>query len=281
MDDKIAENYHPFNPLASYVDEKGDENPIMGHISISEIKRQLSKTKGRSAPGKDCIRYTVLKQCPEIVLKNLEQIYNICLQSGYFPEPWKQAVGTMIPKPNKNHKIITKYRPISLLSCIGKLFAKIIRGELEKRKFFNQWQLGYRNKRCAKEHILRLSDDALTGLQANRLGVAVFIDVEKAYDSVWHTGLRYKLVNSELPNKIIRLMSSFISDRTITVKINDEMSDKVKLNAGTPQGSVLSPLLFLIYVNDIPVDPMDNQVKISQFADDLGMWAFGPNATYV
>ena len=86
------------------------------------------------------------------------------------------------------------------------------------------------------EHILRLTYDALTGLHGNRLGVAVFIDVEKAFDSVWHNGLRYKLMNSELPNKIIRLMSSFISDRTITVKINDEMSDKVKLNAGTPQG---------------------------------------------
>ena len=59
------------------------------------------------------------------------------------------------------------------------------------------------------------------------------------------------------------------------------MSDKVKLNAGTPQGSVLSPLLFLMYVNDIPVDPMNNQVKISQFAEDLGMWTFGPNTTYV
>ena len=128
------------------------------------------------------------------------------------------------------------------------------------------------------EHILRLTDDALTGLQANILGVAVFIDVEKAFDSVWHNGLRYKLMNSELPNKIIRLMSSFISDRTITVKINDEMSDKVKLNAGTPQGPVLSPLLFFMYVNDISVDPMNNQVKISQFADDLGMWTF---ATYV
>ena len=79
MDEKIAENYHLFNPLASYEDEKGDENPIMRHISISEIKEQLSKTKGRSAPGQDCIRYTVLKQCPEIVFANLEQ---------YMPTNW-------------------------------------------------------------------------------------------------------------------------------------------------------------------------------------------------
>ena len=88
-------------------------------------------------------------------------------------------------------------------------------------------------------------------------------------------------MNSMLLNKIIRLMSSFISDKPITVKINDEMSYKVKLNAGTPQWSILSPLLFSMYVNDIPVDPMNNKVKISQFADDLGMWVFGPNATYV
>ena len=66
MDDKIAENYYLFNPLAPYVDEKGDENHRMRHISISEIIKQLSKTKGCSAPGQDCIRYTVLKQCSEI-----------------------------------------------------------------------------------------------------------------------------------------------------------------------------------------------------------------------
>ena len=90
MDDKIAETNHLFNTLASYVDEKGDENPIMRHYP--KLKKQLRKTKSRSAPAQDCIRYTVLKQCPKIVFENLEQIYNICLQTGYFPEPWKQAM---------------------------------------------------------------------------------------------------------------------------------------------------------------------------------------------
>ena len=118
----------------------------------------------------------------------------------YMPPNWlfsrasETSNGNYYSKTYKNHKITTNYRPISLLNCIGKLFEKLlanrIRGKLEKKKFFNQWQLGNRNKRCAMEHILRLTDDALTGLQANRLGVAVFIDVEKAFDSVWHNGLR-------------------------------------------------------------------------------------------
>ena len=94
------------------------------------------------------------------------------------------------------------------------------------------------------EHILRLTDDPLIAHEANRVGAAVFIDVEKAFDSVWHNGLRHKIMTGDLPRKIVRLMSSFITNRTISVNINDEASDNVQLSAGTPQGSVLSPLLF-------------------------------------
>ena len=124
-----------------------------------------------------------------------------------------------------------------------------MRRELENNNFFNQWQIGYCNKRCAMEHILRLTDDAITALARGQVGAAVFIDVKKAFNSVWHSGLKHKLNDIKiLPPKIIRLMSSFITERTISIRVNDEISDEVKLNARTPQGSVLSPLLFLIYV---------------------------------
>ena len=124
------------------------------------------------------------------------------------------------------------------------------------------------------EQILRLADDAQIAHSRHHKGAAIFIDVEKAFDSVCHKGLRYKSMNTNLPDKIVRLMSSSITDRKISVKINNETSDKVSLNAGTPQGSVLSPLLFLIYVNDIPIDPFSNTVGVSQFADDSGLWTF-------
>ena len=198
---------------------------------------------------------------------------------------WKEATGTMIPKPKKDPKIVTNYRPISLLGCLGILFEKIlanrIRSKLEEENFFNLWQIGYRNKRCAMEHVLRLVNDAQIAQTKNQVGAAVFIDVEKAFDSVWHDGLKYKLMNSNLPRKIVRLMESFITNRKIAVNINGTISDQIPLNAGTPRGSVLSPLLFLIYVNDIPIDPLNNNVSVSQFADDLGFWTFAKNGRII
>ena len=100
---------------------------------------------------------------------------------------------------------------------------------------------------------------------------AIFLDVEKAFDSVWQDGLRHKLTKYQLPNKVIRLLSSFLDSRTIAVRIGNTVSRHVPLKAGTPQGSVLSPILFNIFVNDLPFRP-DSKVQISQFADDLAFW---------
>ena len=167
---------------------------------------------------------------------------------------------------------------------MGKLFEKTLAGRirnfLEKEKFFNKWQNGFRSKRIAMEHVFRLVEETQLGFTKKWKGGAIFIDVEKAFDSVWHDGLRYKLMNGSLPRKMVRLISSFLSDRTIKVNCCNNCSEEVTLNAGTPQGSVLSPLLFIIYVNDIP-DMSSLNVKLSQFADDMGIWAHATNAKWV
>ena len=106
--------------------------------------------------------------------------------------------------------------------------------------------------------------------------IAAFLDVEKTFDNVWHNGLRYKIYQLDLSTKLCRWLSDFLVGRVIQVKTEDFLSPKVYPKAGVPHGSNLSPLLFLIYVNDMP-NPTHHQTNKSQFADDSGQWAVRKN----
>ena len=146
---------------------------------------------------------------------------------------------------------------------------------MEAEGHFNKWQRAYLKNKEAGEHTYRLGRTARTTIKKGWCTGAVLLDVEKAFDAVWHNGLKFKLLTADynIPMKLTRLMSSFLDSRTIKVKSGDTYSEVVELNAGTPQGSVLSPILFLIYVNDIPIATDDKQNTGGQFADDVTLWA--------
>ena len=171
----------------------------------------------------------------------------------------------------------SSYRPISLLPAMGKIFERIVASRLstflEKSNYFDENQAGFRKKRSTVDQLFKLSQSVSTALKKHKKAVGVFLDVEKAFDAVWLEGLKYKLGRPEIgiPTKMIRLLSSFLTNRHLRVHQNSAISNKIELKTGTPQGSALSPLLLIFYVNDTPKPPPG--VLISKFQTT---WPPGP-----
>ena len=266
-----------FKPLEQAKQETEDKHYMLREINVLEITKTLQKCRNRSAPGEDQISYLILKNLDIENLSNIALIYNSCLKTGYFPNAWKQAKVVMLPKPGKDLTKPTSYRPISLLPAMGKIFERIVASRLsaflEKVDYFDENQAGFRKKRSTVDQLFKLSQSVSTVLKKHKKAVGVFLDVEKAFDAVWLEGLKYKLGRPEIgiPTKMIRLLSSFLTNRHLRVHQNSAISNKIELKAGTPQGSALSPLLFIFYVNDTPKPPPG--VLISKFADDMAAWA--------
>ena len=265
-------------------EEPGDDSSLCQNVSLDELDLNLAKCKNRSAVGQDGISYFLIKKLPEKMKRNMCQIFSDAIRLGYFPVKWKSAIVKLIPKPNKDTKFAKNYRPISLLSCIGKVLERIVANRLsshlEENNLFAASQSGFRRKHMTSEQLLRLSEECHTGFKRQQTTAALFLDAEAAFDRCWHNGIRYKLKkNLNLPSRIIRLLSSFLTDRSLTVLYEGCYSQAVTLNAGTPQGSPLSPLIYILYVNDYP-EGIQELCSLSQFADDTALWASAFTRSY-
>ena len=154
-----------------------------------------------------------------------------------------------------------------------------LRSYLEDIGFINKYQSSFRQIKSTDANLFGLSQSVMKSFNREEHVVATFLDVEKAFDNVWHNGLRYKIFILDLPTKMTCCLSNFLDGRVIEVNVNGFLSDKINPIAGVPQGSVLSPLLFLIYVNDFP-KPHHRQNSKSQFADDTALWAASKNVQF-
>ena len=200
-----------------------------------------------------------------------------------FPDCWK--VSSLVPVfQNVGERSTAKnYRPVSLLSVVSKVFEKLLNNRivdhLEKCSLFSDFQYGFRSSRSTADLLTVVSDRIVRAFNRSGATRAVALDISKAFDRVWHVGLLHELKCYGISGQMFGLISSFLSNRRLRVVLDGKSSQEYPVNVGVPQGSILGPTLFLLYINDLPDDVIcniaiyaDNNTLYSKCSQAFDLW---------
>ena len=248
-------------------------NSFYMHPTVpSEILALISKLDIKKSPGDDEISGKLLKSCPALFSNLISHLANTVMVTGRYPQ--KLKLGKIIPIYKKNNKMDpTNYRPISLLSVINKIIEKVIHKRLyeyfEKNKIIYQYQFGFRHSYSTTMALIEITDQLREQIENKYVTMGIYIDLTKAFDLVDHNILLAKLQAYGIRGPALNLIKSYLSDRSQYTKIDNTKSDIKKLTCGVPQGSVLGPLFFLVFVNDMQNCTTAN---LRLFADDTNIF---------
>lgn len=250
------------------------EFEIIKPVSPAEVAKEIKNNiNTKKAPGYDLISGDVLKKLPRKAIVKLTNIINTSFKIAYVPQLWKVAEVIMIAKPGKPPHEVTSYRPISLLPVMAKLFEKLLLKRLkpviERKQLIPDHQFGFRNQHSTIDQVHRITSVIEKALEEKKVCSTIFLDVAQAFDKVWHKGFIYK-IDQMLPEQYSKILTSYISDRYFRIKQEDSYSKLNEIKAGVPQGSVLGPVLYLLYTCDLPT--FNNNI-IATFADDTAVMA--------
>ena len=273
-------NNHFANISTIETDKEINENLNIPDFSLNsitvteqDVKDQLTNLNSNKPGGPDEIMPRLIKTFNTSLIKPLTLLFNRSLQLGQVPNQWKMSNVSAIFKGKGSENDPSNYRPISITSCIGKILEKIIfkylYNYLQENNILTKYQSGFRPKDSTVNQLLEIYHTIIENLDNQKDIKFIFCDVSKAFDKVWHKGLLHKLRKYGISGNMLNWLNSYLSGRQQRVKNEGFYSTWLSTNAGVPQGSVLGPYLFLLYINDITENIKTN---IRLFADDTSLY---------
>ena len=256
---------------------------FLGEVRVTPlaVKDKLKELDPKKAQGPDKIASKVLKELCEEISGPLCLLYNKSLEEGTLPKEWKSAeVTALFKKGSKSDP--GNYRPVSLTCVTCKVLESLVRDVIVSyftdNKLFVDCQHGFRKRRSCVTQLLEVMEDLTALIDLGKDVDIVYCDFRKAFDSVPHNRLLLKLAAYGIRGNVLKWISSFLFERKQWVKVGSERSKEARVLSGIPQGSILGPILFTIYINDLP-ELLESTVKI--FADDTKIYNITSNSNVI
>ncbi|KAI8495249.1 hypothetical protein Bbelb_272350 [Branchiostoma belcheri] len=242
------------------------------NVSVEDVSRRLKNLNPNKSPGPDNIHPRILKEIAEVLETPLQIIFTKSLKEGKLPREWK--IGHITPIFRKgSKKSPSNYRPVSLTSVTGKVLDRIVRDRIvdhmKSNELFTKHQHGFLPGRSTVTQILECLEDWTESLDGGEPTDVIYLDFRKAFDSVPIQRLLTKIASYGIKGKLLQWIASFLSDRKQRVCVNAVLSSWAEVTSGVPQRSILGPVLFTVFVKDMP-EAVTSQLKL--FADDTKMY---------